>query len=123
MTKRRTTQRTARRFSLKPLWKRISHNGLIKILCLGMAFVVWQSVRETTSFEEVVSDIPVTVTAGEGRAVLDQSADTVSIRFRGSREDVRFISSDRIQVHIDLSERMDRLRQVVKLSPRYVKAP
>jgi YbbR domain-containing protein len=88
-----------------------------------LAFTVWQTVRENTSFEVVVKDIPVTVTAGEGRAVLDQSTDTVSIRFRGSRDDLRFIGSDQVEVKIDLSDRNDRLRRTVKFSPRYVKAP
>jgi YbbR domain-containing protein len=95
----------------------------MKLFCLLLAFAVWQAVRENTSFEVMVADIPVTVTAGEGRAVLDQSTDTVSIRFRGSRDDIRFIGSDQVEVKIDLSGRTDRLRQTIKFSPRYLKAP
>jgi YbbR domain-containing protein len=106
-----------------PLWKVISRNWMMKLLCLVLAFAVWQAVRENTSFEVMVTDIPVTVTAGDGRAVLDQSTDTVSIRFRGSRDDIRFISSDQVEVNVDISGHSDRLRQTVKFSPRYVKAP
>lgn len=120
---RRNTVPHARSFWLLPLWKIASRNGVMKLLCFGMAFAVWQAVRENTSFEVVVTDVPVTILAGEGRAVLDQSTDTVSIRFRGSRDDIRFISSDQVEVKLDLSGHRDRLRQTVRFSPRYVKAP
>jgi YbbR domain-containing protein len=108
---------------LLPVWQVMSRNWMMKLLCLVLAFVVWQSVRETTSFEVMVTDIPVIVTAGEGLAVFDQSTDTVSIRFRGSRDDIRFISSDQVEVKVELSSLNDRLRQTLKFSPRYVKAP
>lgn len=108
---------------LTPLWQVVTRNWGMKLVCLAMAFVVWQTVREDISFEVVVSDIPVVVTAGEGLAVLDQSADTVNIRFRGSRDDIRFISADQVEVKMELSGHSGRLRQTLKLSPRYVKAP
>jgi YbbR domain-containing protein len=108
---------------LMPLWQAVSRNWVMKLLCLALAFAVWQAVRENTSFEIMVSDIPVTVTAGEGRAVFDQSTDTVSTRFRGSRDDIRFISSDQVSVVLDLSGRTEKLRQTLKFSPRYVKVP
>ncbi len=108
---------------LSAFWLAVSRNWIMKLLCLILAFVVWQAVRENTSFEVMVSDVPVTVSVGEGLAVLDQSTDTVNIRFRGSRDDIRFISSDQVEVKLELSGRNDRLRQTLKFSPRYVKAP
>ena len=116
-------QRSVRAFSLKPVWRVLNRNRMMKLFCLLLAFAVWQAVRENTSFEVMVANIPVSVLVGEGRAVLDQSTDTVSIRFRGSRDDIRFIGSDQVEVKIDLSGRTDRLRRTVKFSPRYVKAP
>ncbi|MEI8205540.1 MAG: CdaR family protein [Kiritimatiellales bacterium] len=113
----------ARPFSLMPVWRALARNRMMKLFCLLLAFAVWQAVRENTSFELMVADIPVTVTAGEGRAILDQSTDSVSIRFRGSRDDIRFISSDQVEIKIGLSGRTDRLRQTIKFSPRYVKVP
>jgi hypothetical protein len=95
----------------------------MKSLCLVLAFAVWQVIRENTSFEVSVADIPVLVTAGEGRAVFDRSTDTVNIRFRGSRDDIRFISSDQVEVKVDVSDHPGRLRRTIKFSPRYVKAP
>lgn len=109
--------------SLTPVWKALNRHWLMKLFCLLMAFAVWQTIRENTSYEVVATDIPVTVTVGEGRAVSDLSTDTVNIRFRGSRDDIRFISRDQIAVAIDVSRHPDRLRQTIKFSPRYVKAP
>jgi YbbR domain-containing protein len=104
-------------------WELMSRNGILKIICIVLAFAVWQGIRENTSFEVVVDDIPVVVTVGEGLAVLDQSTDVVSIRFRGSRDDVRFISREQVQVNMELSRQSGSLRQTIKFSPRYVKAP
>lgn len=109
--------------SLRSIWRFLIRNWTMKLLCLVLAFAVWQAVRENTSFEVVVADIPVAVTVGEGLAVFDRSTDTVNIRFRGSRDDIRFIGSDQVEVKIDISEHTDRLRQTIKFSPRYVKAP
>lgn len=119
----RHADRPAPPFSFRSVWGIISRNWMMKLLCLVMAFAVWQAVRENTSFEMIISDVPVTVTAGEGLAVLDQSADTVSIHFRGARDDIRFISSDQVEVQVDISGNKNSLRQTVKFSPRYVKAP
>jgi YbbR domain-containing protein len=109
-------------FNLAPFWSTMSRNWILKLICLGLAFAVWQGVRESTSHEKVVSGIPLTITAGNGFAVLDQSSETVSIRFRGSLEDVSFITRDQVSMDVDISDRTDRLRQTLKLSPRYVKA-
>lgn len=110
-------------FKLAPLWGTVTRNWTIKLACLLLAFAVWQGIRENTSYEVVVSDVPVAITAGPGLAVLDQSTDVVSIRFRGSRDDIRFISRDQVSLEMDVSDRSDRLRQTVKFTPRYVKAP
>lgn len=109
--------------NLASFWEPMSRNWVLKLFCLILAFTVWQGIRESTSYEVLLQDVPVTVTAGEGLAVLDQSTDVVSIRFRGSRDDIRFISRDQVSVEIDISDRSSRLRQTVKLSSRYVKAP
>jgi YbbR domain-containing protein len=120
---KRAAKELIRLFRPARIWQMMSRNWMMKLFCLLLAFAVWQAVRENTSFEVVVSNVPVTVTAGEGRAVFDLSTETVNIRFRGSRDDIRFISSDQIGVKIDVSGHTDRLRQTVKFSPRYVKAP
>lgn len=123
MVKNKNTQQKHSFFGLGAVWGVLTRNGIMKILCILLAFAVWQVIRESTSHEVVVADIPVTIHVGAGRAVLDQSSDVVSIRFRGSREEVRFISRDQVAVELDLSARPDRMRQSFKLAPRYVQAP
>lgn len=103
--------------------KALFHNGPLKLLCLVLAYLTWQAVRENTSFEIVVADIPVKVIAADGLAVLEQTAPEVSIRFRGARDDIRFVSRDQVAVTVDLSTQPGRLRQTVKFTPRLVKAP
>ncbi len=95
---------------------------ILKLACLVLAFAVWQGIRESTSYEVVVADIPVVVSTVSGLAVQDQSTDVVSIRFRGSRDDVRFISRDQVSLRMDISD-PTRLRQTLKFAHRYVKAP
>lgn len=108
-------------FNLAPLWETMTRNWILKLLCVVLAFAVWQSVRASISFERVVANIPLVVTAGDGHAVLDQSSDVVSIRFRGSREDISFISRDQVALEVDISDRPDHLRQTIRLLPRHVK--
>lgn len=105
------------------LWTSVSRYWLVKVFCLILAFVVWQGIRESTSFEVIVTDIPVNVEVGPGLAVLEQSVDVVNVRFRGSRDDIRFLSRDQVSLDVDISSRDGSLRQTIKFSPRYVKAP
>jgi YbbR domain-containing protein len=100
----------------------MSRNWVLKLFCLALAFAVWQGIRKNTSYEVVVQDVPVAITAGEGLAVLDQSTDVVSIRFRGSRDDIRFVSRDQMTVEVDIPEGSSRLRQTIKFSSHHVKA-
>lgn len=120
--KLKRTFRNLINFNLSPLWGTMSRNWIIKLLCLLLAFAVWQGIRESTSFE-VESDIPVVIRSVDGYAVLDQSTDMVRVRFRGSREDIRFISRDQVAIEIDLTKRPESLRHDIKLTPRYVRAP
>ena len=99
-----------------------TRNWIVKLVCLGLAFAVWQGIRQSTSYEVLVSDIPVMIAAGDGLAVQAQSTDVVSIRFRGSRDDVRFISRDQVSLQMDIFD-PTRLRQTMKFAHRHVKAP
>lgn len=123
MTKAKSGSQRLRRNTGTPLREAMSRNLILKLVCLALAFAVWQSIRENTSFEAVVTDVPVKITAGDGLAILDQSTDVVNVRFRGSREDLRFLSRDQVTVEVDLAGHTDRLRQTIRLTPRYVKAP
>jgi YbbR domain-containing protein len=108
--------------TLTPFWGGMNRNWILKLICLVFAIFVWQEIRDRISFEVEIPKVPVVVVAGEGRAVLEQSTDVVSIRFRGSREDLRFINRDQLSVELELAQDGS-LKQVIKLSSRYVKGP
>jgi YbbR domain-containing protein len=82
---------------------KINHPGL-KLLALVLAFMAWQAVRENTRFESMVESVPVRVEVPAGWAVLEKSTDHVSVLFRGSREDVRDLSRDQLEVRVVISE-------------------
>lgn len=123
MNKRPNTPQRLTNYSLAPLGKTLTRNWILKLLCLLLAFAVWQGIRESTRFEVVLADIPLVIVAGEGHAVLEQSSDVVSVRFRGSRDEIGYIGRDQVSVEVDISDRSDRLRQSIKMVPRYVKTP
>jgi hypothetical protein len=108
---------------LAPFWGTMTRNWILKLVCLGLAVVVWQEIRDSTSFEVEVTDVPVVILPGAGHAVLDQSTDVVSVRFRGTQEDLRFINRDQLSLEINLSEEPQRLRQSVRFVPRFLRAP
>lgn len=59
--------------NLAPFWETMSRNWFLKLLCLVLAFVVWQGVRQSNSQEMVVQEVPVTIAVERGMAVLEQS--------------------------------------------------
>lgn len=108
--------------NLAPFWETMSRNWFLKLLCLVLAFVVWQGVRQSNSQEMVVQEVPVTIAVERGMAVLEQSTDVVSIRFRGSSDDLRFISRDQVSLTIDITDRSS-LRQTIPFSAQNVNVP
>ena len=103
------------------LWRRVTRHWVMKLCCAALAFGIWQEIRENTSFEMLVTDVPVTISAGQHWAVMDQSVETVNIHFRGAREDLRFISRDDLQVQIDIP-RSGIQKQTIKFQSHYVRA-
>lgn len=76
-------------------------NRKIWILAFFLAVIVWYAVRAATRFDAVVTDVPIEIQSDEGWAVLDRSAETATVRFQGSRNDVRDLDRERVQIVID----------------------
>ena len=87
---------------LERLRKIVLHNKGLKAAALVLAFVTWYAIRSVINFETVVSDIPLTIQVNPGWAILDQSAKTVDVLFRGSQEDIRYLNRDQIKVEVDI---------------------
>ena len=83
----------------RPVWLR---NIRIKILSLALAVISWYAIRDATSFEVLIRDIRIEPQTKVGMAILNQSATTVDVTFRGSQEDIRQIDASQMKAVIDL---------------------
>ena len=101
----------------------VLHNKGLKAASLVLAFVAWYAIRSIINFETVVSDIPITIEVNPGWAILDRSAQTVDVLFRGSQEDIRYLNRDQITVEADIRGKPFAGALSVKLQPKNVKAP
>lgn len=98
-------------------------NKGMKFLSLFVAVLVWYGIRGAISFEAVLEDIPVRILCDEGWAVCEGAGQTVDVRFRGSRGDIRNMTPDQVLVTIDVRGESRPGQQVILLTPRHVKAP
>lgn len=95
-------------------------NAGLKFFALVLAVMVWQGIRENTRFETQVRNVPVVIDTPEGWAVLDKSTDRVDIVFRGSREDLKDLDRQQVQVRFTVGGDLSVPERVVKLKPRYI---
>lgn len=109
--------------TLERAFKSLRNNGGLKLLALALAVICWYLLRDATSFEQVVRDVPVRVLTAQGWAVLDQSVDRVDVLFRGSQQDVRYLNSDQVVVEIDLKDKSVAGSRTVRIDPERIRAP
>lgn len=101
---------------------RLFDNLGLKVVSLVLAFSLWYVVAGERGTEIVLStpiefrDLP------EGLEVIDESAQQVDVRLRGSSEFLRTLSPQEIQVALDLSEAKSG-QQTVYLTPSQVETP
>lgn len=96
-------------------------NVRAKLMALLLASITWYLIHEAISHEHEISEVPVTVSLSPGWALLERSAETVSIRFRGSRDDIRYLESESVQVILDLRGQEERGERNVILQPKDVR--
>lgn len=104
-------------------FKSLLHNKSILALALILAIICWYGIREVTSFEKLIKDVPVRVTLEEGWSILERSASHTDVLFRGSREDISYLSGDHVEVVVNLGGNLFEGTKEIKLSTRHVKAP
>ncbi len=94
------------------------------VASLFLAGVTWYAIQAVISFEKDVSDVPLSIRTEEGWAVLDRSARTVDILFRGPQEDIRYLDREQVKVEVDVHAQPSSEGAVkVKLRPKDVRAP
>ena len=104
-------------------WTQFKKEKWLLLLCLVLAFLAWQGIRSNIGFEVSVSNIVVDVDAPEGWAVWDKSVQKVNILFRGSREDIRYLNNEQLQVVIPVPKPERGREMVVRLKPKFLKNP
>lgn len=97
-------------------------NRWLAALSLALAVVVWHTIREAISFEQVVRDVPIRIEPGVGMTVLEQSEDTADVWFRGARSDLALLDRDRIRIQVDdIAAPKEGARQTIDLKPTHVR--
>ncbi len=93
-------------------------NWAIKVLALVLAILTFYAIHWATGYE-VDYTVPVKVQVGEGIAVLDQDADAVKVRFRGTQDDLLKLDQDRLRIILRPREgEPDGLPRAVPISAR-----
>ena len=83
-------------------WKEaLTGNVGTKLVALVLALTAWYAIQHAISFESIVTDVPVRVLVDDGWAVLEQSASSVDVHFRGSREGIRYLQQEQLEVVAD----------------------
>jgi len=100
----------------------LNRKGL-KFLAIMLASVTWLYIRETTSHEEILDNIPVEIVTPDSWAIQERSVNTVSVSFRGSQADLRALSKDQIRVQADARGKNIEPNMILKLDRSNVSAP
>lgn len=102
-------------------WQRVvgmvRHNWGLKSMALLMGLVSWYVIQDAISFEVVIPDVRLQFQVHEGMAILNQSASTVDVTFRGSQEDIQRLDPRRLQAIVDLeNEKSPRPKEITLTS-------
>jgi YbbR domain-containing protein len=102
--------------SFSRLGEVILHNKWLKLLSLLMATISWYVIQDAISFEVEIPDLRLQIQIQEGMAVLNQSASSVDVTFRGSQEDIQRLDPRRLQAVVDMTQ-TEEVSQEVVLTP------
>lgn len=109
--------------SLRWFLQRLRRHPGAKVLALTLATICWYAVRAVINYETVVSDVPLSIRLDEGWAIMDRSAKTVDITFRGAQEDIAELRRRQVQIDLDLRGQSFSNAAVFALKPEMVQAP
>lgn len=93
------------------------------LLCFLLAFLAWQGIRKNTGLPADVSNVSVDVDLPEGWAVWEKSIHQVNILFRGSREDIRYLTSGQLRVVVPISNPTAGDEIHIRLESKHLKNP
>jgi YbbR domain-containing protein len=98
----------------------ILHNKGLKLLSLLMAAISWYVIQDAISFEVEIPDLRLQIQVQDGMAILNQSASTVDVTFRGSQEDIQRLDPRRLQAVVDMTQ-TEEVSKEVALTPGMIR--
>lgn len=105
--------------SLSRLAQAVLHNKGLKLLSLLMGAISWYVIQDAISFEVEIPNVRLQIQVQEGMAILNQSAATVDVTFRGSQDDIQRLDVRRLQVVVDMTKD-DEVSKEVNVLPNMV---
>jgi len=109
--------------SLETWMKLLLQRKGLKFLALVLATATWLFIRESTSFERVITEIPVEVILPDGWAIQERSVNTVEVTFRGSQSDITTLDKNQIRVQVDARGRDIEPNMILKVDRPNVSSP
>lgn len=97
------------------------HNKRLKALSLLLASLTWYIIQDTISFEIEIPGVKLDIQVQDGMAILNQSASTVDVTFRGSQDDIQRLDSRRLQVVVELTPDARGISHEITLKPSMIK--
>lgn len=101
----------------------LTRNKGMKLVALLLGAVAWFAIQPAISFEATISNIPVRVQVDAGWAVLEQSVGSVDVVFRGSREGIRYLDQEDLEIFVDARGLGYSEQIVMPLEPRGLRTP
>ncbi|NLB65518.1 MAG: hypothetical protein GX803_03495 [Lentisphaerae bacterium] len=95
----------------------------IGVTSVLVATALWAIISTAISNEITVGNIPLTIQTAENWTVAEVSAQTVTVTFRGTRDDARHLSRDTVTATLDLRENVPEPEQKITLGPANILAP
>ncbi len=96
-------------------------NKGMKLIALGLGAIAWYAIQPAISFEATISNVPIRVMVDSGWAVLEQSASSADVLFRGSREGIRLLDQEDLEIVVDARAMNYSEPFIMPLEPRTIR--
>ncbi len=96
-------------------------NKRLKLLSFVLATLTWYIIQDMISFEIEIPGVRLEIQVQDGMAILNKSASTVDVTFRGSQDDIQRLDPRRLQAVVELTRESGELSHEVVLKPGMIK--
>ncbi len=101
----------------------LKHDWRLKLVAFCLAVFMWGFVNSLTNERQVMEAVPLQVLTPPGLTLVRQSVERVAVEVRGTRDEVRQVTRQNLQVVLDLSRLNETGLLVRRLRPSMVRHP